>query len=948
MSLPLPALTSRLTVMRTVKLATSENVPALPAFTSRLTVMRTAITLCHLGDILVTMQSRTVEFGVNVSENTRILHQRTAFHASAPKGYANPRDRGAMLVVRRIKSAIPNTGLNRNILTTYVETRHEILFGSKTSIVPLANLTLHSTDARSPQTSLPLVASLRFSVFARLVLEVAQPSKLYNIGSDGLLIILNSKENLIGTFTSALGPRCPQWLERSPPTKASRVRFPEKDAPGYLHVGIQPNDVAGWRVFSAISCFPHPCTLALLHTHLVSSSSALNTISTDHGQLINLPLRLNLVADQPRLSSRTSGRSSDEKSDSFPTDPLPATESYLSPTLAQPKVTGPHGKRIQFFFYLPQAHPPALTRSQRVDQLAALFKHRPGSTRPFRYPTFFGPHLACLHFGLWLEILISLKFLLQRATFQDVIMGDPQFLGVDNALDCYNHGDLGSIQTQVFPYSKRSRRLRCPASFLRVLPFPPHLHSIATPYSSHFALISCQDLIVQTRANRTLVKSDSEVLRANEGEVRWVWGSIGMKGQRKREISEKTGRPAATSGYDSHMPGIEPDGDGDGTYVLVLDGDGDGTYVLVLVGDGDGTYILVLDGDGDGTYVLVLDGDSDGTYVLVLVGDGDGTYVLVLDGDGDGTYVLVLDGDGTYVLVLDGDGDGTYVLVLVGDGDGTYVLVLDGDGDGTYVLILDGDGDGTYVVVLDGDGDGTYVLVLDGDGDGTYVLILDGDGDGTYVLVLDGDGTYVLVLDGDGDGTYVLVLDGDGDGTYVLVLDGDGDGTYVLVLVGDGYWTYVLVLDGDDDGTYVLVLDGDDDGTYVLVLDGDGDGTYVLVLVGDSGGTVLRAVVDANYKFVLLAVGSYRKEGDSGIFDKSNIGKKFRSGNMFPPPCKLPASDVVSPRVFVVFIFHNGIKLVRIQHARDCTSTLALRCVDIALEGARPQGSPFQTVAANG
>lgn len=62
---------------------------------------------------------------------------------------------------------------------------------------------------------------------------------------------------------------------------------------------------------------------------------------------------------------------------------------------------------------------------------------------------------------------------------------------------------------------------------------------------------------------------------------------------------------------------------------------------------------------------------------------------------------------------------------------------------------------------------------------------------------------------------------------------------------------------------------------------------------------VLLAVVDANYKFVFVDVGSYGKEGDSGIFDKSNIGKTFRTGNMFPPPCKLPSSDIVVPHVFV-------------------------------------------------
>ncbi|KAJ8883139.1 hypothetical protein PR048_014979 [Dryococelus australis] len=38
--------------------------------------------------------------------------------------------------------------------------------------------------------------------------------------------------------------------------KANRVRFPEEVAPGFSHVGIVPDDAAGWRVFSGISRFP--------------------------------------------------------------------------------------------------------------------------------------------------------------------------------------------------------------------------------------------------------------------------------------------------------------------------------------------------------------------------------------------------------------------------------------------------------------------------------------------------------------------------------------------------------------------------------------------------------------------------------------------------------------------------------------------------------------------
>ncbi|KAJ8893085.1 hypothetical protein PR048_005668 [Dryococelus australis] len=46
---------------------------------------------------------------------------------------------------------------------------------------------------------------------------------------------------------------------------------------GFLHVGIVPDDAADRRVFSGIYRFLRPCILVLLHTHLVSPSSALKT-----------------------------------------------------------------------------------------------------------------------------------------------------------------------------------------------------------------------------------------------------------------------------------------------------------------------------------------------------------------------------------------------------------------------------------------------------------------------------------------------------------------------------------------------------------------------------------------------------------------------------------------------------------------------------------------------
>ncbi|KAJ8870846.1 hypothetical protein PR048_027147 [Dryococelus australis] len=44
-----------------------------------------------------------------------------------------------------------------------------------------------------------------------------------------------------------------KWLDYLPPAKANRVRSPR-----FSHVGIVPDDVADWRVFSGISRFPRP------------------------------------------------------------------------------------------------------------------------------------------------------------------------------------------------------------------------------------------------------------------------------------------------------------------------------------------------------------------------------------------------------------------------------------------------------------------------------------------------------------------------------------------------------------------------------------------------------------------------------------------------------------------------------------------------------------------
>jgi len=74
---------------------------------------------------------------------------------------------------------------------------------------------------------------------------------------------------------------------------------------------------------------------------------------------------------------------------------------------------------------------------------------------------------------------------------------------------------------------------------------------------------------------------------------------------------------------------------------------------------------------------------------------------------------------------------------------------------------------------------------------------------------------------------------------------------------------------------------------------------------------VLWAMVDANYKFVAVDIGSFGKEGDNGIFLKSNMGKQILDGTFgFPEQCNLPGSDKVAPHVIVgdeAFSLHKHI-----------------------------------------
>lgn len=63
---------------------------------------------------------------------------------------------------------------------------------------------------------------------------------------------------------------------------------------------------------------------------------------------------------------------------------------------------------------------------------------------------------------------------------------------------------------------------------------------------------------------------------------------------------------------------------------------------------------------------------------------------------------------------------------------------------------------------------------------------------------------------------------------------------------------------------------------------------------------VLLAIIDAQYRFIAIDVGSYGREGDASIFEKSMLGKCINNGNFNIPPARiLPGTDTLQPCVFL-------------------------------------------------
>lgn len=92
---------------------------------------------------------------------------------------------------------------------------------------------------------------------------------------------------------------------------------------------------------------------------------------------------------------------------------------------------------------------------------------------------------------------------------------------------------------------------------------------------------------------------------------------------------------------------------------------------------------------------------------------------------------------------------------------------------------------------------------------------------------------------------------------------------------------------------------------------GSGDGKHIRIKNPPHEGTmfhdykhlfsiVLQGLVDANYKFICVDVGSYGKQSDGGIFRESALGKALASGRMEIPNAKyVPEGDIKLPYVII-------------------------------------------------
>lgn len=75
---------------------------------------------------------------------------------------------------------------------------------------------------------------------------------------------------------------------------------------------------------------------------------------------------------------------------------------------------------------------------------------------------------------------------------------------------------------------------------------------------------------------------------------------------------------------------------------------------------------------------------------------------------------------------------------------------------------------------------------------------------------------------------------------------------------------------------------------------------HSIIIIKKSFSVVLSALVDANYRFIAVDIGSYSKNSDGGIFANSNLGKSLDSEKLnVPEDCAFPGTNNVAPYVIL-------------------------------------------------
>ncbi|KAJ8869039.1 hypothetical protein PR048_030590 [Dryococelus australis] len=304
--------------------------------------------------------------------------------------------------------------------------------------------------------------------------------------------------------------------------------------PRWMSVGIVPDDAAGRRAFSGISRFPRPCIPPQLRSHLVSTSSALKTSSSES---FNSAAHIATTHLRPHMS----------------------TVKYDTRKL--PEGRWPHFHKGAIPLVSKRGNEPQAPRSRRELSARKLRGSRSSEGNGWRAWKLLGR----------LHLLVA-----ERLDSSPFHKGEPSSVP-------------GRVAHGIFASGNNAGRCRWSAGFIRGSSVSlPSFHYGAAPYAPQSPPpppIGSQDLVVKSRPNISTQQQRRSVTqsRAVQSERAWlhiyaaangettpapvdIWSSAGIKGWSGGGGDPRENPP--TNGivrHDSHMrksgvtrPGIEP------------------------------------------------------------------------------------------------------------------------------------------------------------------------------------------------------------------------------------------------------------------------------------------------------------------------------------------------------------------------------------------------------